>query len=149
MDENVEAKAVQDYLSALPADRRETIDAVRTTILDHLPAGYQERIEHGMLTYSIPLSRYPKTYNKKPLQYLALASQKNYLSLYLMGVYGDPGGETAFRERWAATGKKLDMGKSCVRFKQVDDLPLDLLGEVIAAVPVEKYIELYETARNR
>ncbi|GAB3406029.1 DUF1801 domain-containing protein [Flindersiella endophytica] len=149
MDENVDAKAVQDYLSALPADRRETIDTVRETVLANLPGGYQERIEHGMLTYSIPLSRYPKTYNKKPLEYVALASQKNYLSLYLMGVYGNPGGEAAFRDRWAKTGKKLDMGKSCVRFKRADDLPLDLVGEVIAEIPVEKYIEMYEAARNR
>lgn len=149
MDENVEAKAVQDYIAALPADRRETVETVRATILANLPAGYQERIEHKMITYSIPLSRYPKTYNGKPLEYIALASQKNYVSLYLMGVYGNPGGEESFRARWAETGKKLDMGKSCVRFKRADDLPLELLGEVVAEVPVDKYIEIYETARNR
>jgi uncharacterized protein YdhG (YjbR/CyaY superfamily) len=149
VDENVEAKAVQDYIAALPEDRRETIETVRATILAHLPAGYQEGIEFGMITYSIPLSRYPKTYNGKPLQYLALASQKNYLSLYLMGVYGNPGGEAEFRARWAKTGKKLDMGKSCVRFKRADDLPLELIGEVVAGVTVEKYIESYEAARNR
>ena len=148
MDENHEAKAVQDYLAGLPEDRREIIETVRSTILAHLPAGYQERIEFGMITYSIPLSRYPKTYNGKPLQYVALASQKNYLSLYLMGVYGK-GGEAEFRARWAKTGKKLDMGKSCVRFKRADDLPLELIGEVVAGVTVEKYIELYEAARNR
>ena len=149
MDENNEAKAVQDYLAALPEDRREIVETVRATILANLPAGYEEGMEFGMITYSIPLSRYPKTYNKKPLGYVALASQKNYLSLYLMGVYGNPGGEAEFRARWAKTGKKLDMGKSCVRFKRIDDLPLDLIGEVVAEVSVEKYIEVYETARNR
>lgn len=149
MDENEEAKAVQDYLAALPADRREIIETVRATILANLPDGYEERVEHRMLTYSVPLSRYPKTYNKKPLEYVALASQKNYLSLYLMGVYSNPGGEADLRARWAKTGKKLDMGKSCVRFKQIDDLPLDLIGDVIAEVPVEKYIQAYEKARER
>lgn len=145
----MEAKAVQDYIAALPEDRRETIETVRETILASLPAGYQERIEFGMITYSIPLSRYPNTYNGKPLQYVALASQKNYLSLYLMGVYGKPGGDAEFRARWAETGKKLDMGKSCVRFKRAGDLPLELIGEVVAEVTVDKYIESYEAARNR
>ena len=122
---------------------------MRKVILDNLPTGYEEMMQFGMISYVIPLERYPVTYNKQPLQYAALASQKHYMSVYLMNVYGDPDSEQWFVEQYRASGKKLDMGKSCVRFKKLDDLPLDLIGRAIARTPVEAYIEVYEAARGK
>lgn len=142
------ATTVDAYLASLPADRRAAIAAVREVILGHLPPGYEEGMQHGMIGYAIPLSRYPDTYNGQPLVIAALASQKQHMSLYLMGVYGDPEIEAWFTERYRASGKKLDMGKSCVRFKKLDDLPLDLIGEVIARVSVDEHIAAAERARG-
>jgi hypothetical protein len=144
-----DAKTVDEYLQTLPADRREAISAVREVILGNLPEGYVESMNWGMISYEIPLSRYPKTYNKQPLAMAAVASQKNYMSLYLMTVYGDKDTENWFHERYRASGKKLDMGKSCVHFRKLDDLPLDLVGETIGRVSVDKYIERYEQSRGR
>jgi uncharacterized protein YdhG (YjbR/CyaY superfamily) len=141
------AKTVQEYLDSLPDDRRATVEEVRDVILANLPDGYVETMNWGMISYEVPLERYAKTYNKQPLGLAALASQKNHLSLYLMTVYGDEDQLEDFKARYQATGKKLDMGKSCVRFKRVDDVPLDLIGEVIAATPVDKAIESYESSR--
>ncbi len=143
------AQTVEEYLAELPPDRREAINAVRKVILDNLPTGYEEMMQFGMISYVIPLERYPVTYNKQPLQYAALASQKHYMSVYLMNVYGDPDSEQWFVEQYRASGKKLDMGKSCVRFKKLDDLPLDLIGRAVARTPVEAYIEVYEAARGK
>ena len=141
------AKTVDAYLAELPADRREAIAAVRKVILKHLPKGYKECMAFGMIVYVIPLQDYPVTYNKQPLMYAALASQKNYMSVYLCNVYGHKETDTWFRKRWAETGKKLDMGKSCVRFKTLEDLPLDVIGETIARTPVERFIRVYEQSR--
>jgi hypothetical protein len=134
------------YLAGLPEDRRAVVARVREEILRNLPAGYQETAR-GMLTYEVPLDRYPRTYNKQPLMYAALAAQKNGYSLYLMSVYGDPAQEARLREAFQAAGKKPDMGKSCVRFKRLDDLPLPVVAEVIAATPVDRFIEIYEASR--
>ncbi|WHT21252.1 DUF1801 domain-containing protein [Crossiella sp. CA-258035] len=139
------ANTVEDYLAELPPDRRETVAAVREVVLANLPEGYEEGMDFGMICWHVPLSRYPDTYNGHPLGYVALASQKQYLSLYLMGAYAD--GDD-FRARYEATGKKLNMGKSCVRFKKLADLPLELIGEVVAEVTPEQYIEIYEKARG-
>ncbi len=143
------AQTVEEYLAELAPDRREAINAVRKVILDNLPTGYEEMMQFGMIGYVIPLERYPVTYNKQALQYAALASQKHYMSVYLMNVYGDPDSEQWFVEQYRASGKKLNMGKSCVRFKKLDDLPLDLIGRAIARTPVEAYIEVYEAARGK
>lgn len=140
-----EAEDVDGYIAALPGGRREAIAAVRELILAHLPEGYREQMAHGMIGYVIPLERYPETYNGQPLSFAALASQKNYMSLYLMSVYGRAGED--FRERWEATGRKLNMGKSCVRFRSLDDLALDVIAEEIAANPVDLHIEHYEATR--
>ncbi len=113
-------------------NRRATIDAVRAVVLANLPAGYDESFRWGMLSYEIPLHRYPDTYNGKPLMYAALAAQKRYSSLYLTSVYSDPGKLERFVEAYRATGKRLDMGKSCVRFRTLDDLPLDVVADAIA-----------------
>lgn len=140
--------SAEAYLAQLPDDRRELIAAVLDVVRRAVPPGYQEEIAYGMVTWSVPLERYPATYNKKPLQYVALASQKNYCTIYLMSVYTGSDDERSFRERWEAGGRKLDMGKSCLRFRSLDDLDLDLLGETIAAVPVETYIDRYEASRS-
>ena len=103
---------------------------------------------YGMIAYVIPLEQYPVTYNRQPLEYAALASQKNYMSLYLMNIYGDKDTEEWFVERYTASGKKLNMGKSCIRFKKLEDLPLDLVGEAIARTPVADFIKLYEASRH-
>jgi hypothetical protein len=139
--------AVKDYLNSLPADRRTQIEKVRNVILENLPKGYQESVSWGMLSYEVPLSTYPDTYNGRPLSYAALASQKNYMSVYLTNISGDDAAETWFRSRYEASGKKLDMGKSCVRFKNVDDLPLEVIGEAIARTPVDEFVRVAEKAR--
>jgi hypothetical protein len=140
-----DATTAEEYLAELPDDRRETVEAVRRLILEHLPAGYEETVQFGMLSYVVPLERYPDTYNGQALGYVALANQKQYVSLYLMGAYGDA--EERFRTAFEATGKKLDMGKSCVRFKRVDDLALDVVASEIGRVPVEDFLAQYEAAR--
>lgn len=143
------ATTVSAYLAELPPDRRKAIAAVRAVIRKHLPEGYKESMGYGMICYSVPLARYPGTYNGQPLCYAALAAQKGYCSVYLMGVYGDTAQAKAFRAGFAKAGKKLDMGKSCVRFKTADDLPLDVIGEAIAATPVEAFIATYEKGRRK
>ncbi len=141
------ATTVDEYLANLPADRRAALERVRETVNANLPAGYEEGIGWGTITWSVPLSRYPDTYNKQPLCLAALASQKNYMALYLMTAYGDSKLNTWFRKAYADAGKKLDMGKSCVRFKTIDDLPLDVIGELIGKVEVDKYVEIAKAAR--
>ena len=142
------AKTVQAYLKVLPADRREAISAVRKVILKNLPKGYQETMLWGMITYSIPLKTYPNTYNKQPLCYAALASQKNHMAVYLMNVYGHKPTEQWFRQSFKAAGKRLDMGKSCVRFRKLEDLPLDVIGEAVSRTSAEAYIRRYEELRK-
>ena len=142
-----DAQSVEDYLDELPDDRRESMMAVRQVVLDNLPDGYEEMMLYGMIGWAIPLEVYPETYNGHPLAYASLGNQKNYMSLYLMNVYGDEVTEEWFKERFAASGKKLNMGKSCVRFKRADDLPLDLIGEVISRTPADDYIRYYERSR--
>lgn len=143
------AATVDDYLAELPEDRRAAIAEVREVVLRNLPVGYVERMNWGLISYEIPLERYPKTYNKQPLMYAGLGSQKNYCAVYLMGVYGEGEQARRFREAFRVAGKKLDMGKSCVRFRSADDLELDAVGEVIASTTPEQYIAIYEKSRER
>jgi hypothetical protein len=143
------ARTVGDYLKALPPERRAVVSKVRGVVKKHLPKGYREQMNWGAITYAIPLETFPDTYNGQPLCYAALAATKNHFSLYLMSVYGD-----AVRAKWLEgefkkRGLKLDRGKSCVRFKTVDDLPLDAIAELIASVPPDRYIERYRAARAR
>ncbi len=138
-----------EYIEALPEDRKAAISAVRSVILANLPAGYEETVQHGMLAYVIPLAAYPVTYNKLPLLFAGLASQKNYMTVHLMNIYGSPADEKWFVQRYKATGKKLNMGKSCVQFKTIDDLPVELIGEAVARTPVESYIKIYEDSRKK
>ncbi|HYC59004.1 MAG TPA: DUF1801 domain-containing protein [Thermoanaerobaculia bacterium] len=143
------AQNVEQYLAELPEERREVISAMRKLIRKHLPKGYSESIGFGMICYGIPLKQYPDTYNGEPLSYVALAAQKNYYALYVMGPYADPKQDAEFRAAFKAAGKKLDMGKSCVRFKSMDDLALDAVAKVIASTPPKQYIERYEAARAK
>jgi uncharacterized protein YdhG (YjbR/CyaY superfamily) len=143
------AATVAQYLKELPADRRKTIAAVRDVIRRRLPAGYEETMNWGMISYEVPLSVCPKTYNGQPLMYVALASQKNYCALYLMGVYGDAKLREELHRAFEAAGKKLDMGKSCVRFKSADDLPLEAIGKLIARVPIKTYVKRYQELKGK
>ena len=144
----VRPTTVEEYLAEQSLERQEALAAVRRVILENLPVGYAEVMQYGMISYVIPLARYPKTYNKQPLAYLSLAAPKRHMSLYLMGVYCDPERESWFVQRYRASGKRLDMGKSCVRFRTLEDLPLELIGEAISMTSVEDFIERHETARG-
>lgn len=141
------AGTVSEYLSSLSPDERADIQNVRTVIRKNLPKGYREAVQWGMICYTIPLERYSETYNGQALCYAALAVHKHFNTLYLMNVYGHPQTEKWFKARYKASGKKLDMGKSCVHFRRADDLPLDLIGEVIARTSVDDYIHFYEKSR--
>ncbi|MGB2964950.1 MAG: DUF1801 domain-containing protein [Anaerolineales bacterium] len=135
------AQTVADYLSEMPPERREAINKVRETILENLPEGYEEVMNWGMITYQVPLEVYPDTYNKKPLMYAALANQKNHMAVYLTGIYLDEGIYQEFEEKYKKTGKRYDVGKSCVRFRKLDDLPLPLIGESIKAMEMDEFLE--------
>jgi uncharacterized protein YdhG (YjbR/CyaY superfamily) len=143
------AATMQEYLDALPPERRAVVAAVRDVILEHLPLGYQESFQNGMISYVIPLERYPETYNRQPLTYLTLAAQKNHYALYLMSVYQDPEQEAWLRDQFARAGKKFDMGKSCLRFRRLNDLPLDAIGRLVAQTSPDAFITRYETIRQR
>ena len=145
----IEAASVEDYLSKLPGDRRVALQTVRETILKNLDSGYQEGLHYGSITYCVPHSLFPPGYHCDPTQALpfaSIAAQKNHMSIYLMYVYGSPEQETWFRKAWTKTGKRLDIGKCCVRFRKVEDLALDVIGESIRRVPAKAYIEHYQKA---
>ena len=135
-----EASTVEEYLSALPDDRREAVAVVREVILNNLPKGYEEVMNWGMITYQVPLETYPNTYNGQPLMYAALASQKNHMAVYLMGIYALEDSRQKFESAYKATGKRFDVGKSCVRFRKLDDLPLPLIGDTIASLGTEALV---------
>ena len=141
------AKTVTEYLASLPADRAKVVGAVRDEVRRNLPNGYEESMLWGMISYTVPLSRYSDTYNDQPLGYAAIAAQKSYYAVYLMGVYGDTERATKFSDAFTRAGKKLDMGKSCVRFKGLDDIPLSAIGDAIAGMSVDDYIDYYEKSR--
>ena len=135
------------YLASLPADQRKVMAAVRAVIRKHLPPGYVESMNWGMLAYEVPLARYPDTYNGQPLMYLALAAQKNNFALYLTSASSNQPLMTKLKAAYRAAGRKLDMGKSCLRFKELEELPLDIVGELVASTSVEQRIAASEQAR--
>jgi uncharacterized protein YdhG (YjbR/CyaY superfamily) len=143
-----DAASVDAYLASLPPERREALAGVREVILKHLPKGYEEGMGHGMIEYRVPLEAYPDTYNGQPLQYAALASQKNYMALYLNTIYVSPESAEAFERAYRATGKRYDVGKSCVRFRRLDDLPLDLVGKTVKSMPLKTFVALARDART-
>ena len=137
-----------EYIATLPEERRAAVSAVRDIINANLPPGYREGMQFGMISWYVPLETFPDTYNGQPLGLAALASQKQYISLYLNNVYGDAETEQWFRERWQGTGKTLEMGKSCVRFRTLEDIPLDVVGETIARTDVDSFLRHYLAARG-
>ena len=142
------AGTVEEYLAELTPERRAAVSAVREVILANLPEGYEETMDFGMVSYVVPLARYPKTYNGHPLQYAAVSSEKSYVSVHLMGIYADADSQQWFVDSYRATGKKLNMGKACVRFKNLDDFPLDVIEEAVSRTPMEEWIRYYEAARS-
>jgi hypothetical protein len=143
------APAVAAWLAKLPADRRHEVDVVRALVRTHLPAGYEEALSGKCLVWQVPHEAYPDTYNGHPLWYAALASEKSYLSLHLMNAYANEALARALREGFKAAGKKLDMGKACVRFKAADDLALDAIALVVASTPMERYIAAAKAVRRK
>jgi uncharacterized protein YdhG (YjbR/CyaY superfamily) len=144
-----EARTVEQYLAELPEERRAVIQEVRRVVLEHLPAGYEETMNWGMITYQVPYSRYPDTYNGKPLMYAALAAQKNNYSLYLSAVYQDQALKQRLLSAYEEAGIKPDVGKSCIRFRRLEKLPLREIGRLIEAKPVDEFIADYEAARKK
>tara|TARA_B100000745_G_C19899329_1_gene301204 strand:- start:98 stop:538 length:441 start_codon:yes stop_codon:yes gene_type:complete len=142
------ANSVEQYLNELPEDRKESLSIVREAIVKNLPTGYVEVMNWGMITYEVPLETFPDTYNGKPLMYAALASQKNHMSVYLMGCYMSPEIRNKFENAYKQSGKKFDAGKSCIRFKKEEDLPLELIGKTIGSMSVEQFIEHYLLSRK-
>jgi hypothetical protein len=143
------AATVEQYLASVPADRRAAIARVRDVVNARLPPGFEETMQYGMISWIVPRSRLAATYNGQPLAIASLASQKQYMALYLMSVYSDAELGAWFRAAYRSAGKKLDMGKSCVRFKTLDALPLDVVGEALSRVPVEAYLAVYEASRSQ
>jgi Domain of unknown function (DU1801) len=146
------AKTVAEYLAELPADRRVAIEAVRRVILKNLDKDFEEGMQYGMIGYSVPHRIFPAGYHcdpRQPLPFAALASQKNYMSLYLMCIYGDPTQLKRLQRASDKSGKKLDMGKSCIRFKKLEELPLDVIADAIGRVRAASYIEHCERAVQR
>ena len=142
-----EVQDVEEYLASLPEDRREAITAIREVILKNLPKGYEEGVQWGMPSYFVPLSEYPSGYNcqpDQPLPFVGFASQKNHMAFYGFCIYIDDALKDRFISGWKKTGKKLDMGKSCVRFKKLEDVPLKVIGDAVKRVPMKKYIKQYE-----
>lgn len=143
------ATTVDDYLTSLPEDRRSALSAVRKVILDSVDSSIEEGMQYGMIGYYVPHSIFAAGYHcdpRQPLPYANLGSQKNHMAIYLMCLYAASPLRDWFEAAWKATGKKLDMGKACIRFKRIDDLALDVLAEAIRRVPAQKYIRVYESA---
>jgi hypothetical protein len=142
------AATVSEYLRGLDPERRRVLSAVRKTVNAHLPRGYKEGVAYGMIAWFVPLQTFPGTYNGQPLCCAALAAQKNYNSLHLMAAYGNPEQVKVLRDGFARHGLKLDMGKGCLRFKSVDDLPLDVIGQVIESMPPQMLIDAHESVHG-
>lgn len=141
--------ATAELLEGLPGDRRTAMSRVCEVVRENLPEGLEEAFARGMIVWQVPLRRYPDTYNGHPLMYAALASQKNYMSLYLLPAYGSPILLQRLREGFAAEGKKLDMGKSCIRFRSADDLALETIGEIIGSLTLDQWVGIAQAARRR
>jgi hypothetical protein len=141
------AATVSEYLASLTPERRQTISEVRTLVKQNLPAGFNEVMNWVMIAYEIPISFSGRTYNGQPYLWAAIASQKNYCSLYLTGLYSDQAELDEFQSEWSSQGKKLNMGKSCIRFRKVDDLALDLVAKTLKSRTLEEALELITAAR--
>jgi len=147
------AASPDDYVSQIPAERRDAINRLRKVIKDNIPEGFQETMSYGMIGYVVPHSIYPKGYHTTPdlpLPFISLASQKNNIAIYHMGLYADGPFLEWFKKEYALRCKsKLDMGKSCIRLKKIEDIPYDLFGELASKISVEEWIETYEKLIRR
>lgn len=143
------AQTVKQWLAAVPADRKAAIDAVRRAVNKRLPKGYVETVDWGMLSWVVPLATFPDTHNGHPLVLAALGAHTKVMTIYLMTVYSDPKVRKEFQDAYRKSGKKLDMGGCCVHFRTLDDLPLDVVGDTIARVGVDRYVERYVRSRPR
>ena len=139
---------VAAYLASLTPEKRTVIAEARAFVHRHIPKGYAEFMNWGVINWGIPLDEFSDTYNGQPLCYVGLGAKKSYNSLYLMSVYGSREHEKRLRDGFVESGKKLDMGKSCIHFQRADDLPLDVIGELIASMPVAKWIAIFEASRR-
>lgn len=142
------AATPEAYIASLPDERNTFVNSLRTVILDHLPEGFEETMSYGMLSYAVPHSIFPAGYHcgpKQPLRFISLASQKNSVNVYHMGLYARPDLMTWFMKEWPLhnNNKKPDMGKSCLRFKKLEDVPLDLIGSLCERISVLQWIDLY------
>lgn len=142
-------KSVAQYLKELPDNHQEAIAVIRELILDNLPNGYVESMNWGMISYEIPLEIYPDTYNKQPLGIVALASQKNHMAIYMMGCYMAPNQQEKLLKAYKEMGVKPNMGKSCIRFTNLEKIPLDTIVELIRDFPVDEYIKQYESVKQK
>ena len=142
------ATSVEGYLAKLTPERATDVARLRQMCLDYLPPGLEEVMNWGMITYQVPFSTVPDTYNKQPLMFAAIASQKNYISLYLMSIYGFDAARQKFEDSWLATGKKLDVGKSCIRLKSLESAPLDVVRQALTEVSLEEFIARYRDVRG-
>ena len=140
---------LSSFLANLPAERRREVQRVRNVVRRNLPAGYEEVVSKNMLVYQVPLERYRDTYNGHPLWYVALASEKSYLSLHLMPVYGDRTLALRLSQGFQEAGKKLNMGKACIHFQTADDLALDVIGQIVAAVPLDRWVQMAQAVRRQ
>lgn len=142
--------SVKDYLSEIPKERAVAFNTLRETILKNIPKGFEETISYGMIGYVVPHTLYPKGYHcdpKLPLPFISIASQKNFIALYHMGIYANPELLNWFVNEYPKHCKtKLDMGKSCIRFKKIEDIPYQLIGELIKKTTVKDWVTLYENA---
>ena len=137
------AETVSEYIGNLPVDQAAVVSGLRSIVLASLPQGYVETMAWGMICYEVPLSILPDTYNKQPLVYIGLAAQKRYFSLYLMNIYQDANALELLKSAYAASGKRLDMGKSCIRFKKLEDLDLEVIKRIIGMTPMESFVQAY------
>lgn len=142
---------VDDYLAQLPADRRDAIARVRDVINQNISRGFEEKLQYGMIAWCVPESVLPasEVYNKQPLCFTALGSQKSHMAVYMMGIYGDEAHRAWFEKAYKDSGKKPDIGKSCVRFKTLEALPLDVIGEAVSKIPVDKFVATYHASREQ
>src|SRR4051794_16782196 len=143
------ALTVNQWLASVPAERKDAIDAVRDAVNERLPRGYQETVDWGMLAWVVPFATLPNTHNGHPLLLAALGAHRKLMTVYVMGVYEDPKLRSEFQTAYKKAGKKLNMGGCCVHFKTLDDLPLDVVGNTIARVTVDEYVERYENSRAK
>jgi hypothetical protein len=143
------ALTVKEWLASVPAERKDAINAVRDAVNEHLPRGFEETVDWGMLAWVVPLTTLPNTHNGRPLMVTALGAHSKLMTVYLMSVYGDPKLRKEFETAYKKTGKKLNMGGCGVHFKTLHDLPLDVVGNIVARVAVDQYVERYENSRTK